>query len=79
MVIEKIYFKRNDNQPCDILDVMNILSNCSKLEKSAISSKAEFGGEIENGLALLSYDPNFFVIKKDNFLPDILSAGYQTV
>lgn len=79
MGLDNIYFKRNDNKKCSIWDVLTVLGNCSKLEISALSNEAKFEGQIKEGLVELSYYPEFFGISKEEFLEDILSAGYKVV
>lgn len=79
MSINNIYFQRVDNKQCNILDVMMVLSNCSKLEKSALSPQARFEGDIHHGLVHLSYYPEFFGIREEDFIGDISSAGYKKV
>ena len=71
------YFQRNDNNPCNILDVINVLGNCSRLEALALSSEADFRVDIDDGLVCLFHYPEFFGIGKDDFISDILFAGYN--
>jgi len=79
MAIERIYFKKDDGTPCDFFDVFSFLGNCSRLEDSALSSDAQFGAEVDEGLICLTYYPEFFGVRKEALLRDIVSAGYQQV
>jgi len=76
-MIERIYFQREDGRECDILDALNVAGNCSKLEMSALSSEAKFGAKVEEGMVCLEYYPEFFSVKKKDFLGDIVAAGYK--
>ena len=77
MNLNKIYFKRSDSKQSDIINAMNVLWNCSRLEASALSSEADFLTYIDDGLVCLSYYPEFFRIGKEDFISDILFAGYN--